>query len=423
MRIRKSKIDISLILLFSIVTIIAISVPTASAAENTASNNQESYLDNPPDYELIATVLSVADGDTIWIRIENITAELDPEGGVREKNTESVRFGGGVDAPETWTDPPENGAFEAKEFIENLIPPDTTIYIDLDNLAEDPEGRPYRGQYSRLISVIYTRIEGRWININAELLRWGQKEFPSNNWLEYFYIDSEFNAKDWLESDYPYVRDFNAVRKPEITILPEENSASPGEKVNFKVFVKNMGNVEDRYILTANDNRSWNPTLSDNSIEHIGPNAIKSVILTVSIPDNTEDNSRDKITLTATSLENRKVKSSKVCTAYVPLTKRQLSVNIIPSEGGSITLDPSKDLYVEGTKITATANPADRYRFNHWSSDASGNSKSVEIIMDTDKNITANFSEIKEETPWFLISAGIMVLIVVGAVIFAFIRR
>ncbi|MCK4405273.1 MAG: hypothetical protein KAV43_02035 [Hadesarchaea archaeon] len=56
---------------------------------------------HPPYYEVIATVTSMIDGDTTWVKIENIVVELDPEGEVYEDTIESVRYGGGVDAPET----------------------------------------------------------------------------------------------------------------------------------------------------------------------------------------------------------------------------------------------------------------------------------------------------------------------------------
>jgi len=164
-----------------------------------------------PHYEVIATVTSMVDGDTTLVRIENIVVELDPGGEVYEDTIESVRYGGGVDAPEmNWYNPERSqpGAVEATELVENLIPPGTTVYLDLDdNREQTPDGQgPYRGVYGRLIAVIYVMVDGQWINVNAELLRWGQEEYPSFDWLKYAYFATEFDADEWLEEDYPYVR-------------------------------------------------------------------------------------------------------------------------------------------------------------------------------------------------------------------------
>lgn len=165
-----------------------------------------------PHYEVVACVNWVIDGDTIEAGILKLSAELDPRGEVSEGTIESVRFGGGVDAPELWVYTPprsgEPGAVEATELIENLIPPYTTVYLDLNDLSVGGQtGRPYRGTYERLIAVIYTVIDGQWVNINAELLRWGQEEYPDFDWLKYRYFPSEWDPDEWLEENYPYVRE------------------------------------------------------------------------------------------------------------------------------------------------------------------------------------------------------------------------
>jgi endonuclease YncB( thermonuclease family) len=81
------------------------------------------------------------------------------------------------------------------------------VYLDLDNLAVGGvTGRPYRDRYERLVAVIYVKLDGQWINVNAELLRWGQEEYPDHDWLKYRYITSEFDGLEWLAENYPYVR-------------------------------------------------------------------------------------------------------------------------------------------------------------------------------------------------------------------------
>jgi len=162
----------------------------------------------PPSYEVIATVDRVFDGDTIGVDIDNL---ITPRAGVSENTWECVRFGGGVDAPEKPGSPKnpegEEGWEESMELVENLSPPGTTVYLDLDDDQEqNPSSQgPFRGVYGRLISVIYVKVDGHWVNVNAELLRWGLKEYPDQNWLRFTYFISEFDANEWLEENYPYV--------------------------------------------------------------------------------------------------------------------------------------------------------------------------------------------------------------------------
>ncbi|MCD6171622.1 MAG: fibronectin type III domain-containing protein, partial [Thermoplasmata archaeon] len=67
----------------------------------------------------------------------------------------------------------------------------------------------------------------------------------------------------------------------------------------------------------------------------------------------------------------------------------KLTTYVNPSKAGSIY--PPDGTYEYGTvvKITAYANAG--YSFDHWSGDANGTNSSINIIMNSNKNITANF--------------------------------
>ncbi len=150
-----------------------------------------------PWYEASGTVTAVYDGDTIavyltWVH-ESIT-------GVYAARTESVRFSGGIDAPELGNP----GGYQARDFIVGLCPPGSHVYLDLDDYATGKG--PYRDIYGRLLAVIYVKLGESWVNINAELLRWGMQAYPAHNWLKYTYFASEFDPYEWLEENYPYVR-------------------------------------------------------------------------------------------------------------------------------------------------------------------------------------------------------------------------
>jgi endonuclease YncB( thermonuclease family) len=155
----------------------------------------------PLNYEAYGTVDYAVDGDTVKV---NLTWVNPSTIGVFTGSGQSMRFAGGIDAPETWTTPPEPGSYEAKEFIrDNFCSWSTEVWLDLDNLSDNP----YHDTHGRLLGVIYVKKDGKWVNVNAELLRWGMEAYPNNDWDEYTYYTSEFNMYEWppYDNDYPYV--------------------------------------------------------------------------------------------------------------------------------------------------------------------------------------------------------------------------
>jgi PKD repeat protein len=61
---------------------------------------------------------------------------------------------------------------------------------------------------------------------------------------------------------------------------------------------------------------------------------------------------------------------------------------------GSITLNPPGGTYSEGTVVTLTAVPASGWQFDNWSGDLSGSTNPTTITMNSDKSVTAHFSEV-----------------------------
>ncbi|HYX07011.1 MAG TPA: malectin domain-containing carbohydrate-binding protein, partial [Bacteroidales bacterium] len=64
-----------------------------------------------------------------------------------------------------------------------------------------------------------------------------------------------------------------------------------------------------------------------------------------------------------------------------------LTVNV---SNGSVELNPAGGSYEEGTVVTVQAVPDNGFAFNGWSGDLSGNENPTTIIMDSDKEITAD---------------------------------
>ena len=66
-----------------------------------------------------------------------------------------------------------------------------------------------------------------------------------------------------------------------------------------------------------------------------------------------------------------------------------LEVSCNPSEGG--TVSPSSESFLEGETISIKATASAEYLFEGWSGDAKGSSNPISLVMDSDKNIVANF--------------------------------
>jgi uncharacterized repeat protein (TIGR02543 family) len=78
-----------------------------------------------------------------------------------------------------------------------------------------------------------------------------------------------------------------------------------------------------------------------------------------------------------------------------------LTVNANPSHGGTITQSPTGSSHLAGTPVTVTATPSAGYEFAGWSGDITGSSTTnpMVVVMDGNKNITANFREVQIPQP------------------------
>jgi uncharacterized repeat protein (TIGR02543 family) len=105
--------------------------------------------------------------------------------------------------------------------------------------------------------------------------------------------------------------------------------------------------------------------------------------------------------------------SDKEVTANFAQITHTLTVNDSQSDNGTVTLEPSQPAggYVAGTEVTLTAVASDGYEFDHWSGAFSGSEIPTTIIMDSDKQITANFIEVSASAfPWWWIVVGVGVV-------------
>jgi len=96
------------------------------------------------------------------------------------------------------------------------------------------------------------------------------------------------------------------------------------------------------------------------------------------------------VTLTVTDSDGNT--SIDTTTAEVTtMSQYTLTVQISPNNAGYVTLNPSGGVYDYGTTVIATAHAYSGYIFDHWSGDASGTNTTIQIIMNGNKTIVANF--------------------------------
>ncbi len=178
----------------------------------------DSIDEDYPNYEAVAIVERVIDGDTLEIKI---TKEVLPKAGVKTGpdkirlaciDTEELSKSEAVDKHEKLENIDQETyekteyyktALRAKELLETLLSKDKKIYLDLDDLAYGTG--PCRGYYGRLIGVIFLRRDNGWINVNARLI---VDQYSSNESSQYplsLKYRSEFSPYEWLEPDYAYL--------------------------------------------------------------------------------------------------------------------------------------------------------------------------------------------------------------------------
>lgn len=130
-----------------------------SVAMASRGGNQEIALS---PVERWAEIGRVIDGDTVTLA-----------------SGERVRLVG-INAPEA----EEPGGARATAFLRSVLRSGTRVGLNVDDL------RP-RDRYGRTLAVVFVSLDGRLINLNAELLRSGLAE-------PLFVPPSEFNPYEWL---------------------------------------------------------------------------------------------------------------------------------------------------------------------------------------------------------------------------------
>ena len=92
--------------------------------------------------------------------------------------------------------------------------------------------------------------------------------------------------------------------------------------------------------------------------------------------------------------------SNKSITAtFVESSTSPTTYQLTTSVSGEGTVDPASGTYDAGSSVTLTASPASGWEFSGWSGSASGSTNPLTISMDSDKNITATFTQTTTNPP------------------------
>ncbi len=70
-----------------------------------------------------------------------------------------------------------------------------------------------------------------------------------------------------------------------------------------------------------------------------------------------------------------------------------LTINVSPQGSGVVYLNPSGGVYTAGTQVTLTATANSGYVFSSWSGDLTGTTNHTTITMNSNKSVTANFTQ------------------------------
>jgi hypothetical protein len=79
---------------------------------------------------------------------------------------------------------------------------------------------------------------------------------------------------------------------------------------------------------------------------------------------------------------------------YTPSAPPQYTLTVNTVGQGSVSLNPAGGTYGAGTVVTLTATPDSGWVFDNWSGDLSGSTNPAAITMNSNKTVTANFSEV-----------------------------
>jgi len=178
----------------------------------------------------------------------------------------------------------------------------------------------------------------------------------------------------------------------DIEILSPEDGSEyvEGDEVLVEYTVTNIGDIEDTQTISF--------TVHDEDGELVFDDQDRVTIGTLLWEDvyqgefvwEVEDGLVGEFTLT---ISNENEEKEVTITISEKVVIYELNVEV---EGeGTVALEPDQDGFEEGTEVTLTAVPEEGHGFVEWTGDYEGTEEEIDIVMDSDKSITAVFEEVQ----------------------------
>lgn len=179
------------------------------------------------------------------------------------------------------------------------------------------------------------------------------------------------------------------------TLFVYPTSAAPGDRVDVEIYVKNIWDQVIPYLWAWAWQNSSDIDVGG-YVENTYPGITRVFAGHFTMPDH-------DVTVTAASYYWDGTQwiqddvAYRTVTVEAPPEEYTLAVVIEPSGFGFYTKDPLYVSYLSGTTVTVTVTPYTGYQFVGWSGDASGTSPTIEVLMDSDKQVIATFEPVPVE--------------------------
>ncbi|WP_200506414.1 InlB B-repeat-containing protein [Adhaeribacter terrigena] len=158
-----------------------------------------------------------------------------------------------------------------------------------------------------------------------------------------------------------------------------------------KNITANFSQIPAQYSLTITENGSGTVAKTPNQATYTSG----SVVSLTATPDPgfRFDGWSGDITGT-TNPVNVTMNGNKSITATFSALPVQYNLNITVNGSGTVAKSPNQPTYDAGSTVTLTATPNPGFQFDGWSGDATGTTNPLMVTVNSNKNITATFSQI-----------------------------
>jgi len=243
-----------------------------------------------------------------------------------------------------------------------------TQLISFELQADDPDGNPVRYIAANLPEGAVLTLSGAfsWIPDIQDAAIYN---------IEFVAIDSSVSAAVLMDTAVVRITVANTIPGLPVPVYPDDNVSAQPKTVTFKW--SRSANASEGYFLQVARDAGFSDLFFQDS-------TLTDTVKTVSgLSNGTAYFWR----VSAQNSGSRSGWTTSRKLSTIPVF--ELSVN---AANGSVAVSPSQGPFDSGTVVTLTANPAADYHFTNWSGDAAGVDLSASVIMNSAKNVTANFA-------------------------------